>query len=267
MKDVSPQARSYLDALRTADAPAAGASARVWDGVQARAAAGDLGPDLGPDLPAEPSGLATGAGATSTSIKSIVLGVLVGTGVAIGGAAAIVGSTPDDPAPTVASPEVAVAVPTIPEEITLPEPSPTPVVEPPMVDDEEPIEIEDEPAADTSPVEARPRTKATRPRPDATPTAAPEPSVDPVAEEVALLADARSALGAGEASRAIAVLARHRKRFPEGMLARERDVSWITALCVLGRTDEARTKAKAFLRAHGSSPHAAKVRASCGGKD
>lgn len=253
MKEVSPQARRYLDALRTADAPVAGASARVWDGVQARAAAGDLGPDL----PGEPSGLASAAGATS--IKSIVLGVLVGTGVAIGGAAAIVGNTSEDPTPIAAAPE-----PVEPEVAAIPEePAPAPTPAPAPAESEELIEIEEDPT-DTSPTEPRPRAK--RPRAEA-PTEDAPPSVDPVAEEVAMLADARSALGAGEASRAIAVLARHRKRFPEGLLARERDVSWITALCVLGRVDEARTRAKAFLKSHGSSPHAAKVRASCGGKD
>jgi hypothetical protein len=254
MKDVSPQAQRYLDALRTVDAPAAGASTRVWDAVQTRAAAGDMGPEL----PSEPSGLASTGGAVS--IKSIVLGVLVGTGVAAGGAAAILGGEPEpSAAPIAASVEV-------PE----PEPQVQPVVVPPPViapapAEEDAIEIE----ADTAPVvdaDARPRPKGPRARVES-PSAEPAPSVDPVAEEVALLADARSALGAGEASRAISVLARHRKRFPEGLLARERDVSWITALCVLGRVDEARTRAKSFLRSHGSSPHAAKVRASCGGKD
>jgi len=258
MKGISPQAQRYLDALRTVDAPVAGASTRVWDGVQTRAAAGELGPDLS----SEPTGLASAGGATS--IKSIVLGVLVGTGVAIGGAAAIVGSASEDPPTIAAAPEVAVVDAPIPDEAPAPAPTPTVPPPPPEIDDELRIEIEAEPA-DTSPVDSRPRAKGTRPRGDASPD--PAPSVDPVAEEVALLADARGALGAGEASRAIAVLARHRKRFPEGLLARERDVSWITALCVLGRVDEAKTRAKSFLRAHGSSPHAAKVRASCGGKD
>jgi hypothetical protein len=257
MKELSTSARDYLDALRTVDAPPAEASTRVWDAVSTRAASGELGPEL----PAEPSGLAgAGATASTTSIKAIALGVLVGAGVAIAAAAAVLGD---------GSPAVVAATPGLVGLAVLPHPEPSaPVPSDVMpVADEAVVEIAEaiaapsvEPALRAARVRTSPRTVTAR-TPEAKETA------DPVAEEVALLAEARSALGAGEASRAIGVLARHRKRFPEGLLARERDVSWITALCVLGRVEEARTKAKSFLRAHGSSPHAAKVRASCGGRE
>jgi hypothetical protein len=247
MKQLSPQARSYLDALRSVDAPPADASARVWESVVTRAAAGELGPELGP----EPVGDAgASAAASGTSIKSIVLGVVLGAGAAIGTTIAVVSQ--DDDVHTAASGGLAPL-----SELPVP---PAPVITPvPTIDP--PIEIEDDEVAPPSVEPTRAPSRGTaRPRPA-------EEKEDLVAEEVALLGEARTALGAGEANKAIKLLARHRKRFPNGLLANERDVSWITALCVLGRVDEARTKAQAFLRAHGSSPHAAKVRASCGGRD
>lgn len=247
MKQLSPQAKSYLDALRSVDAPPADATARVWESVVARAAAGELGPELGPEPVGEGAASTAAAG---SSIKSIVIGVVLGAGAAIGVTAAIVGS---DDVPALA------AAPGLAPLSDLPAPVPPPRA--PIVD--APIEIEDDaPAIIDAPAPAPiARTKTAAPR-----VVEPKPAEDLVAEEVALLADARTALGAGEAGRAIKLLARHRKRFPNGLLANERDVSWITALCVLGKVDEARTKAQAFLRAHGSSPHAAKVRASCGGR-
>jgi len=248
MKQLSPQARSYLDALRSVDAPPSDATARVWDGVVSRAAAGELGPELGPEPPVDASTLA-GAG---SSVKSIVLFVVVGAAAAIGATAAVVLAGDDGP--------TRAAVPGLAAMRELP--ALPPAIDPPA--EEAAIEIEED-ATDALPVEAPARAQVRAPARTGKPAVA-KPAVDPVAEEVALLAEARSALGAGEASRAIGLLGRHRKRFPQGLLARERDVSWITALCVLGKVDEARKRADSFLRAHGSSPHAAKVRASCGGR-
>ncbi|HWB80633.1 MAG TPA: hypothetical protein VG755_36975, partial [Nannocystaceae bacterium] len=79
MKQLSPQAKSYLDALRSVDAPPADATARVWDSVVARAAAGELGPELGPE-PVGDGGASTAA--AGTSIKSIVIGIVLGAGAA-----------------------------------------------------------------------------------------------------------------------------------------------------------------------------------------
>lgn len=249
MKALSQQARDHLAALRTMDAPPGEASARVWDAVTTRAAAGELGPEL----PAEP---AVGTVAAGTSIKSIALGVVFGAGVAIAAVAAL-GRDEGEASGTV---PVFVDLPEAIADAEPVEPAAVPAIEPVVVPTPTEVEVEAiEPEASVEP-EIRTPTPRTRPtRPEAKPVG------DGISEEVALLSEARSALGSGEAKRAIGVLARHKKRFPDGVLARERDVSWITALCVLGRVDEARTKADAFLRAHGGSPHAPKVRASCGG--
>ena len=70
---------------------------------------------------------------------------------------------------------------------------------------------------------------------------------DGLATEVALLGQARQALGRGDAARALELLDQHRQRFLRGKLAQERELSRITALCELGRQDEARAVATAFL--------------------
>jgi len=91
------------------------------------------------------------------------------------------------------------------------------------------------------------------------------PTVSPVAEETRLLRAASEALRADDPARALALLDEHGRRFPRGALAEERSVERVSALCKLGRVDEAHTEAERFLIATPDSPLAASVRASCGG--
>ncbi len=254
MKPLSSQARAYLDALRTVDSPDDAIAERVFTGVLERAAAGDAGPTLSSDV-GTPTVAGAGVSAKTIALAAALAGALAGALAAVvaepggvvpeaipalqgfGGIAEMIGATPAvEPAPVV--PEL--REPTAPNAL-----APT---EPPA------SETDDPPA----PVRAAKPGRTVRP---ASPRGA-----DAIAEEVALLAEARAALGTGDARAAIAVLRRHSQRFHNGVLARERDVSWITALCILGDTQAARVRADAFLRLHGKSPHAAKVRASCGGQ-
>jgi hypothetical protein len=76
--------------------------------------------------------------------------------------------------------------------------------------------------------------------------AEPPPPADPLAQEAALLERARAALSASPAQ-ALALAEAHAARFPGGMLRMERDLVAIDALHRLGRTDEARARAKALL--------------------
>jgi|JI8StandDraft_1071087.scaffolds.fasta_scaffold51290_2 hypothetical protein len=247
MKDLSTRARAHLDALRQIDAPESGAKARVWDAVMVRAGLGELGPEIPPDPPPP---------AAAASPWSIVVGAVIGVA-AIAGAAAL--ATHDDV--DAASPSLArlgervasVAPVATPVEVAVPAPP-----SPPPTDDLVAIPSAPESSARTEPT----RRPIKRPR-SAEVTDA--PASDTFAEEVALLASARAALGAGDAKQAIAILSTHAKRFGAGKLAREREVSWITALCALGRDEEAKRRAADFLRRDDDSPHAAKVRASCGG--
>jgi hypothetical protein len=72
-----------------------------------------------------------------------------------------------------------------------------------------------------------------------------------------------AALHGGDAVRALALFDEHARTFPNGVLAEERDVERIEALCSLGRSDGVRAAATQFLRAHPGSPLVARVRASC----
>jgi len=75
-------------------------------------------------------------------------------------------------------------------------------------------------------------------------------SAGTLARELALIGEAQRALSAGDAARALGVLAAHAREFPHGALTNERDVARIGALCVAGRDGEARAAAAAL--AHGA---------------
>lgn len=237
MKQLSPKARAMLDALQTVDSPAAGIETRAWSAVVARTAAGDLGPQIPADAPAP-------AAATGGVVKTLALVV----GVAAIATAIGVGVATNDDAPATVQRLVG-------SRVILDAPAPAPV-EP----DDEPVLVPSDPASE--PAIAPAPTKPIRPRPR------PEPASDgpdALEREMRLMSEARAALGAGDAARAIGLLKDHARQFPKGAFVLEREVSWITALCALGKTDAARTRADGFLRKHGGHPLAAKVRASCGG--
>lgn len=247
MKELSTRARAHLDALRRIDAPEASAKARVWDAVVVRAGLGELGPEIPPDPPLP----------AATSPWTIVVGAVIGVA-AIAAAAAVATHDQvdevDAAAPSLArlGERVASVAPIAPPIESAAPPSPPPT--------DDVVALASEPEA---PARAEPTRRSSKRTRSTEVTDA--PATDGFAEEVALLASARAALGAGDAKQAIATLSSHAKRFPAGKLAREREVSWITALCALGRDAEAKRRAADFLRRDDDSPHAAKVRASCGG--
>jgi hypothetical protein len=249
MTQLSPKARAMLDALQTVDSPAAEVQARAWTAVVARTAAGDLGPAIPVD-----ASVATGATAGIGKTLVLVVGaVAVATAIGVG---LVVGSDDDPAAPQRL---VGGGVPAVHAPAVAPTLAPVPEDEPVLVPD-------DAPAQDKAiaPVPA----KRPRVRSEAAPTKEePKPADGPDALEIEmrLMAEARAALGAGDAGRAIALFKEHARQFPKGAFVVEREVSWITALCALGKTDAARSRADSFLRKHGKHPLAAKVRASCGG--
>lgn len=79
-------------------------------------------------------------------------------------------------------------------------------------------------------------------------------------EENQLLGDARSALRGGDPAEALKKLDAAGGRFPDGILAQEREVLAIEALAKSGQRAAASARATAFLSAHPTSPHATKVR-------
>lgn len=68
-----------------------------------------------------------------------------------------------------------------------------------------------------------------------------------LADERALIEGARTALLRGRAADAWTLLARHETTFPRGQFAEDRDFMVVSALSGMGRRDEARTRARAFL--------------------
>jgi hypothetical protein len=91
------------------------------------------------------------------------------------------------------------------------------------------------------------------------------PAEGSLSAETHLVRDATSALQRGDGTTALASLDEHARRFPHGVLSEERDAQRVLALCSLGRTAEARTRAARFTEQHPRSALAAKVRDSCGG--
>lgn len=90
---------------------------------------------------------------------------------------------------------------------------------------------------------------------------------DDLAAELALMRQARAAMGAGNASLALSVLDTHQKQFPQGVLAQERTVTRVQALCRVGRTAEARAVYQRLARGAPKSPHLAALRRACPGVD
>jgi hypothetical protein len=86
-----------------------------------------------------------------------------------------------------------------------------------------------------------------------------------VLAEAQLLRDADAALKAGDPRRAETLLAQHSASFPNGALVEEREAERVAVLCALGRTEQARAAASAFLRDRPRSPLATRVRSSCRG--
>jgi outer membrane protein assembly factor BamD (BamD/ComL family) len=66
--------------------------------------------------------------------------------------------------------------------------------------------------------------------------------------ELKVLQPARAALARGDFSAALASIAEHRRRFPDGQLSEEREALRVQALSGLGRNEEATRAAAAFRK-------------------
>jgi hypothetical protein len=86
------------------------------------------------------------------------------------------------------------------------------------------------------------------------------PRSDRLAQEVALMSRATTALRAGRADEALRVLAVHQQRFLSGLLKEERLAAKAQALCLLGRVREGRAE---LSRLAPESPTASRAREVC----
>jgi RNA polymerase sigma-70 factor (ECF subfamily) len=81
--------------------------------------------------------------------------------------------------------------------------------------------------------------------------------------EIALVRRAHEALIEGRAEESLAALDEHLRRFPNGVLAEDREAQRVLTLCALGRLDVAREEGQRFAIDHPQSPHMAAIRTSC----
>jgi hypothetical protein len=105
------------------------------------------------------------------------------------------------------------------------------------------------PSLDTPPVLTAPKAEA---------PVAPARRPGPALSETDLLGQAQAAL-AKNPHKALGLAEQHRRGFPAGMLAQERDVIAIEALTRMGRTEQARGLAARFLKKYPGSAHRRKV--------
>lgn len=173
------------------------------------------------------------AGATSTLAK-------IGIAVVVAGAVVAALTWPRDPTPATSRerPPPAVTEPA-PVVVSEPEPEPEPTTPEPATPETSTVEPEPEP---------RVRRAAKRPQPGADRAA-----------EARILLGARRALRTDPAG-ALAASEKHRRIFPRGELAEERELLAVRALVALHRRDEARKRAAAFARSYPDSPYEGAVR-------
>jgi len=91
-------------------------------------------------------------------------------------------------------------------------------------------------------------------------------SPDRLAQEVALLSRATSALRSGRPTEALNALNEHQSQFPKGVLAEERRAARAQALCALGRRTEAEAELARLAQTAPQSPQAARAREACGAR-
>lgn len=223
-----PPSHTVLAAGRRRQAPSPQARQRVW-----LALSGGLGSATG----------ATGtAAATAVGIKA-ALTTLGLAGAVLGMVAAVAPGPVERPSSGPPPRPIPVTSPALDEPPRLPALH-EPVAAPPPLP---------EPPPSTEPSRRR---VAERPRPSTA-------SADPLPVEAALLRTAHAALARADAAAALETLHEHRRRFPRGVLAEERDASILRAQCALGHHAQARRDARQFVAAHPRSAYLEALADSC----
>jgi hypothetical protein len=245
MSDLSRESRDVIEAGARALAPSEAARAKIRAAVAARVS-GTPGAGGGEGAAAEAS---VGVAARGGSAAKVWLATLVLGGIAAG----VLGlrgylneSSGDRPTAALAPDRAAVA------------PAPAPTVEPPTTIERPAIP----PAKAPPPGRARP----TRPRaasPDVV-ASRPERAASTLEREVALLSEARRAMGDGDPDRALAALARHGREVRAPQMAKEAGLLRAEALCADDRAGEGRAVLAEVDARWPGAAGAAAVRARCG---
>jgi len=251
MKPLEPELRRLIADSMPAAAPGPDVAARGLERLLAALPGpGGQGGEPGAGDP----GPAVVGGPTSALVSGLRALLLVGgiTGAAVGVAAI----TRDDPAPAA-------------REQSAPRESAArgePVARGEDVAPREPLTPE-EPGTQHEPVTQRepvaPSVRAPGERASVRPHADTPPAIDPLLAETLAVAEADAALGRGEHARARELARAIARTYPEGQLALERAAIELGARCGLQEPDAA-AAAGEFLRLHGDTAVATKVRTRCG---
>lgn len=231
MEELSREGREAIDALREVESPAGDAVADGLSRLQA-----EIGTGLEAPLPTG------GAGSAGWSLG---LKLLVGTGVVGALAAGLMLGRPD-PAPPSTDSAVAAeerdAVVSPPPRVDTDPPAPVVEGDVALPPDEVPEAAPEEaPAVEPAPKKATPKNK---------------PSTDEgsnLEEELRLVRGAATASSKGDNAGAMKLLDEHKRRFPRGALAGERELTRAKTLCAMGKTEKARKVADRYLRRHAKS--------------
>lgn len=253
-------------ALREARNPRSEPTA-LWLQLQARIAAGDPGPAV--DAIPRAAGLGATLRSPATLRPPATLRSLWRRGIVVGTLACVAAwlAWPRAVESTDASPVTATAV-TVRESGSAPAPPDTPRAAATTTASPSPSpSMAQRPSA--PPPAAPPRPTRSRSRPVERASARPSAPTAPSAIEADVDAELRvmrgvwAALDTGDADLALVRLDEHARRFPEGVLAVEREASRVIALCAAGTDAAARRAADAFLAAHPGSTYARRIRATC----
>lgn len=268
---LSPRARALLDAAAVRHEPRAVDADRVLSMLAPKIGMG-VAVATGGSLAAGSAAKAAGSAAAKAATVSLSTKILATVGIASAvtmGAIEYRATTPPPPperpaavvvAPAATSPKASPkragalapaheAAPPATEDDVAPAPTATPIAPPIMR---------------TAHRSGAGATGAPQPVPAPAPVAAPQTKEESLADEVALLRQSEQELRRGDASSALVTLDLHARRHPAGVLTQERLAARVFVLCALGRTDEASRAADSFLSANPTSPHASRVRSSCG---
>ena len=243
MDDLSPGARSLLQAADTYDDPSPEDAARVRRAVLTRVGAIGI------------TAAVVTAGSTqakAASVMSIAAKLTAALAVTAGGVAATWTYVSHNHEVAVTAPAPAKAK--APVELANQAPAASPA---PAVIAAEDVKLEEAPAAKS------PRTLPRAPRAEVEKS---EPKVEPTAAdleaEMKLIRGADSALRAGRASEALSLLSQHQTEHPHASLAHEREGLRAIANCQLGSSGST-AAAERFLDRSPHSPLAPRLRSAC----
>jgi RNA polymerase sigma-70 factor (ECF subfamily) len=243
MNELSFDAKALIERARTADGPSPERRARVKRALVASFLGASATPSAGSQVAA--AGLPAVVAAKS-SLTAGTVALWLGMGAALGTAASapavIVRMTQGAPA-SAAAPRAPERAPeaNVPEARALPTSA-------------------SQPEAPPEPPAPAVNDKSARPTSTPVETPAPAPSLS---GETRLLEAAQRELASGRAASALSLLEEHRQRFPSGALTEERTAARVLSLCALGRVEEARRSAEAFVAASPRSPLIPRLRGSC----